>query len=187
MEHLIFRCKHCQREYTYCTYGNGPEYGTEAGCTKEYCSECQKAIDDALSGIKVKFGPVEIEIDGGEILPTLDEIKAREPQRYTVCLHPDSSYDNIDEFTHGWKKYVVKWNDDTPYDRHVFLVVTRDLIKDEVLKDKPWMADIGLDTYQHGTSMVRRFRRMAYGDVPENKLNKPDGRIMFMGFDYGLD
>ena len=31
MQHLILRCKHCHKEYTYCTYGNGPEFGTEEG------------------------------------------------------------------------------------------------------------------------------------------------------------
>ena len=52
MQHFRLRCKHCYKEYVYCTYGNGPEYGTEAGCSREYCAECQKAIDDALGKIQ---------------------------------------------------------------------------------------------------------------------------------------
>ena len=55
MQHLRIRCKHCQREYTYCTYGNGPEYGTESGCSMEYCADCQKAIDEALGKIPKKY------------------------------------------------------------------------------------------------------------------------------------
>ena len=35
MQHYRLRCKHCGKEYTYCTYGNGPEYGTQEGCSME--------------------------------------------------------------------------------------------------------------------------------------------------------
>lgn len=55
MEHLILRCKHCKREYTYCTYGNGPQYGTESGCTREYCAECANAIQNALKNIPIRY------------------------------------------------------------------------------------------------------------------------------------
>ena len=55
MEHLIFRCKHCNKEYLYCTYGNGEGYGTEKGCTREYCAECANAIQKALETIPVKY------------------------------------------------------------------------------------------------------------------------------------
>lgn len=55
MEHLIYRCQHCNKEYTYCTYGNGPNYGTEEGCTREYCSECANIIKNALSKIPIKY------------------------------------------------------------------------------------------------------------------------------------
>ena len=62
MEHLICRCKHCKREYTYCTYGNGPQYGTESGCTREYCAECANAIQNALKNIPIRYEgrPVKI-------------------------------------------------------------------------------------------------------------------------------
>lgn len=29
MQHIYRRCKHCNKEYFYCTYGNGPDWGTE--------------------------------------------------------------------------------------------------------------------------------------------------------------
>ena len=62
MEHLILRCNHCKKQYTYCTYGNGPEYGTEKDCTKEYCAECANAINNALKSIPIRFEgrPVKI-------------------------------------------------------------------------------------------------------------------------------
>ena len=55
MQHYRLRCKHCGKEYTYCTYGNGPKYGTQEGCSMEYCAECQKAIDKALEAIPRRY------------------------------------------------------------------------------------------------------------------------------------
>lgn len=55
MQHLIRRCKHCGKSYTYCTYGNGPEYGTQEGCSMEYCAECQNAINEALAKIPIRI------------------------------------------------------------------------------------------------------------------------------------
>ena len=39
MQHIYRRCKHCNKEYLYCTYGNGPEWGTEEYCSMDYCGE----------------------------------------------------------------------------------------------------------------------------------------------------
>lgn len=55
MQHIYRRCKNCNKEYLYCTYGNGPDWGTEKYCSMDYCGECQKAIDDALSKIPEKY------------------------------------------------------------------------------------------------------------------------------------
>ena len=55
MQHIYRRCKHCNKEYLYCTYGNGPDWGTEKYCSMDYCGECQKAIDDALSKIPERY------------------------------------------------------------------------------------------------------------------------------------
>ena len=55
MEHIYRRCKNCNKEYVYCTYGNGPDWGTEKYCSMDYCGECQKAIDDALSKIPERY------------------------------------------------------------------------------------------------------------------------------------
>lgn len=62
MEHIICRCKNCQTPYTYCTYGNGPEYGTNKGCTREYCSECANAIAEALNKIPRKYTGIRQQI-----------------------------------------------------------------------------------------------------------------------------
>ena len=55
MQHIYRRCKNCNKEYLYCTYGNGPDWGTEKYCSMDYCGECQKAIDDALSKIPERY------------------------------------------------------------------------------------------------------------------------------------
>lgn len=55
MEHIYRRCKHCNKEYVYCTYGNGPDWGTEKYCSMDYCGECQKAINNALSKITKRY------------------------------------------------------------------------------------------------------------------------------------
>lgn len=55
MQHIYRRCKQCNKEYVYCTYGNGPDWGTEKYCSMDYCGECQKAIDDALSKIPERY------------------------------------------------------------------------------------------------------------------------------------
>lgn len=55
MKHIYRRCKHCNKEYVYCTYGNGPDWGTEEHCSMDYCGECQKAINYVLSKIPKKI------------------------------------------------------------------------------------------------------------------------------------
>ena len=60
MQHIYRRCKNCNKEYVYCTYGNGPDWGTEKYCSMDYCGECQKEIDDALSDISAKTPKKEV-------------------------------------------------------------------------------------------------------------------------------
>ena len=52
MQHWKLRCKHCGRTYTYCTYGN------DDGCSRDYCGECQTAINNALGKIPKKITKV---------------------------------------------------------------------------------------------------------------------------------
>lgn len=85
MEHYILRCKHCNKEYTYCTYGNGPEFGTEEGCSKTYCADCQKAIDDALSKIPIRYTSKMIPVSQSDF-DTINEAIAKERERYLIDL-----------------------------------------------------------------------------------------------------
>ena len=104
MEHWVLRCKHCQKEYTYCTYGNGSQYGTEEGCSKEYCAECQKAIDEALGKIPLKFKPIEEEIKDDDLLQELLAIKENTKANAFPSMSKlviSMGFDFIDRYTHN--------------------------------------------------------------------------------------
>ena len=81
MQHLIRRCKHCGKAYTYCTYGNGPKYGTQEGCSMDYCAECQKAIDDALAKIPLRIVKKYTLADAKEI-EHISKIFEEEKEKY---------------------------------------------------------------------------------------------------------
>ena len=81
MQHFIRRCKHCGKSYTYCTYGNGPEYGTQERCSMDYCAEWQKAIDDALAKIPLRIVKKYTLVDAKEV-ERINEIFEEEKEKY---------------------------------------------------------------------------------------------------------
>ena len=98
MEHFTLRCKHCGIEYTYCTYGN------EDGCSLDYCSECQKVIDDALSKIPIKYIPkiknYEEDLDFNRINCIFDEEKAKYQSENPINISQlmgDMGYDIVEK------------------------------------------------------------------------------------------
>ena len=151
MQHFILRCKHCNKEYTYCTYGNGPEYGTEDGCSMDYCAECQTAINQALNKIPLKFEARQMEIkeprllDLFEKLRTEDKIRKRRAEETGLgnfpcicgCCGEKSNYDVIEEYHHNGKRYYVKWMDRKPSKKHVFIDMEYDLGNKKFTKH-PW-------------------------------------------------
>lgn len=82
MQHFIRRCKHCGKTYTYCTYGNGPEYGTQEGCSMEYCAECQKAIDDALGKIPLRIVKKYALVNDAKEIERISKIFEEEKEKY---------------------------------------------------------------------------------------------------------
>ena len=120
MQHYILRCKHCGKEYVYCTYGNGPEYGTEAGCSQTYCAECQTSINNALSKIDVKFRPEFRTIDGvdEETAEKLNKVREDWKEKSKDFVFPvlvkyiASKYDNVEEITADFTTYRIHWNND---------------------------------------------------------------------------
>ena len=103
MQHFIRRCKHCGKSYTYCTYGNGPEYGTQEGCSMDYCAECQKAIDDALAKKSIRIVKKYTIVDAKEI-ERISKIFEEEKEKYYSApkflnlrkMIPDWNYESVE-------------------------------------------------------------------------------------------
>lgn len=104
MEHLICRCKHCKQVYTYCTYGNGPKYGTKTGCTREYCAECENAIAKALHDIPRKYMSIRQLVTDKTEFESLNNIFDRCKDNFykennlfsTTRLIPDLGYKSVE-------------------------------------------------------------------------------------------
>jgi hypothetical protein len=187
MEHWNLRCKHCKTIYRYCTYGNGPEYGTEYGCSQEYCAECQKAIDSALGKIPVKFCPKRVEINDDDTLKTLEKIKDKVSKNNNfnlVSVFP-GEYDNIDRYTHDWKVYYVAYNNDNPSGKHLFVEMEYDIINKQITKNT-WTTDNGSDTYTHGIGIGGIFKNFKNATrIKPHDIPAPDGKFFYT--DYAWD
>lgn len=198
MQHFILRCKHCQKEYTYCTYGNGPDYGTEEGCSMEYCAECQKAIDKAFSAIPVKFKPERKEIKEPLLLELFSKIRKEEQQKKkeeeeknkivfpVICSSTDpDNYDNIETYIHKNKKYQVKWNDETPDKKHLFVFMEYDILKGQFTK-RPWRYE-EKDSYSfHRNAWKMMLKTLTENDtnpIPVEPMSMPMGNLFFMDWD----
>ena len=198
MQHLTFRCKHCQRTYTYCTYGNGPTYGTEAGCSKEYCAECQNAINEALGKIDVKYKPVYKEIRPTLGLPELlGKIKEDEEHRLAeerekngfnfprvISFSADEGYDNVEEYTHEYKTFRVEWNDGEEDCKHYFLRMEYD-IKNQQYTGNVWEAENRSDSYvkRCGFTLLNKTFQEAMDEAFQKSvkpMEQPTGKLFFM-------
>lgn len=157
MEHIKRRCKNCQRTYTYCTYGNGPEWGTEEGCSMEYCADCQKAIDEALGKIPKKYTWKWLEIRPtlglfDALAETKEKVeKKRKESNMPIIVRSNpllySTYDNADTYVRDGIEYCVEWNDSTPEDKHVHIKMEYNL-KYDYFTNNAWRVDTG-ETYYH--------------------------------------
>lgn len=113
MQHISCRCKHCGKSYTYCTYGNGPQFGTEEGCSMEYCGECQTAINEALSKIPVKFKPTLVPVTDEKTKEFLDTLFKQEKEKFYSEKHLNFAklvgnygYETVEECTFQWVRYI---------------------------------------------------------------------------------
>ena len=194
MQHFILRCKHCNKEYVYCTYGNGQEFGTEAGCSMEYCAECQKAIDLALGKIPVKFEARGMEIHEPMLFDLFYKLKCEhsksENELFPMIVEFSRDgweWDWIETYYHDGKKFEVKWNDDEE-DKHVFLFMEYDL-QSKNFTDKVWKFDSN-DSYsiRQGGRKVRNDMMKRLGstlftaDVPA--MVEPTGQLFFMDLPF---
>lgn len=176
MQHFILRCKHCQKEYVYCTYGNGPEYGTEDGCSMDYCPECQKAIDEALRKIPIKFEGRFQPINEPLLFPLFSKIRNDVVGVYKIYYC--GKYDNCDTYTHNGLKFNVEYNDNTPNDRHISVEMEYDLIEKK-FTGKPWKGE-SKDSYIHGRNTSREIASAINGKTYEPKpMPEPTGILFF--------
>lgn len=138
MEHIIYRCKHCKKEYTYCTYGNGPEYGTEKGCTREYCAECANAINEALSKIPHKYEGRESMITDQQEIEHINNIFDNCKHEYyskdgfSICavrMTRDWGYKTVEGcYINKCEFYRCKDNDDNTF---IYAMKEYDLVNDK--------------------------------------------------------
>lgn len=183
MEHLIYRCKHCNKEYVYCTYGNGEEYGTEKHCTREYCGECGKAIQDALSNIPIKIeGRKQLITDSKEfdrINAIFDKCKNEFKKEYNTInacrIIPDLGYKSVEGCYINKVEYHRCINDNGIV--HIYVFKEFDLINNKFTNKK---------YFQNNNPCERYFplTQLKFSDInfKEKKLEAPTGKIWFDDF-----
>ena len=188
MQHLILRCKHCHKEYTYCTYGNGPEFGTEEGCSREYCADCQKAIDNALSKIPVGYSSKYMEIHDSRIFEMFERVKqnykeavAKNPMEgLAIETLSMSLYDNTETYIHDGIKYKVEWDDETPEDKHVFIYAEFNLTTQK-FTGKPWkVLNDSSDYYSHRRCLKLKRREISTQQI--GMCEPPVGKLYYFDF-----
>lgn len=175
MQHLILRCKHCNKEYTYCTYGNGEEYGTENGCSKEYCAECQNAIYNALSKIPKKYEPRFKKIKEPRLLDLFDELRVKHlTDGSTIGCFREwiGDYDCAEYFIHNRKKYMLAWNDDNMTKKDIYISMEYDLINKK-FTENVWKFDEG-EKYSFSRNIIKEFTKLE-----SIKITQPDGRLFY--------
>lgn len=179
MEHFILRCKHCKKKYTYCTYGNGEGYGTEEGCSMEYCSECQKAIDEALGKIKVKFKPKYRKIEEPLLFEVFD--KLREHKQYSTYFVNEwiGDYDNAEYFIHNNKKFMVGWYDEKPDEKDIYILSEYDILND-CFTGNVWKCD-DKDTYYCSKNFFKNFNKGFSKNLLKDTegLPEPTGELFY--------
>ena len=184
MQHFKLRCKHCHTEYTYCTYGNGSDFGTEEGCSREYCARCQKAIDNALAKIPVECEPKYMEIHDSRIFEMFERAKknyiesVEENPINGLVFEPLSMslYDNTETYIHNGIKYKVEWDDDTPEDKHVFIYAEFNLANQN-FTGKPWRNNGLQEFYSHRRCL--KLKRSSELIGIEKPMDKPTGMISY--------
>ncbi len=186
MQHYYVRCKHCHREYLYCTYGNGPEYGTEEGCSRDYCSECQKAIDNALGKIPVKYtGKFKVIDSTPELMEFFRQVSIAynnkvENDEHKGVFFPRivpvfpagccaSDYDNVDTCVYNGRMFIIEYNDGEYKNARVSLEMEYDCINN-CFTNKYWV-ERGKAYYGHR----RPYKLMSKDLVPVQPMSPPSG------------
>lgn len=160
----------------------------------DYCAECQKAIDEALNKIPVKFGPKYMEVDDKRLLRLFNEIREKvekdrkEDENHWPELHPIlptlcSKYDIVERYTHKGREYLVEYDEDKPEEKHVTILAEYDLIK------KKFTGNAWIDEKSHKDTFIRQqnpwkalFREQIRSYIPSTPMDEPSGKVFFNDF-----
>lgn len=189
MEHILRRCKHCNKEYVYCTYGNGQTWGTEEHCSMDYCGECQTAINIALSNIPKKIS-YQMELipheDFNKINKIIDEEKEKrlkESKTMGMCMEmvKNQNYKYIEGCYIDHVYYIrgVKENNEIEIKQSM----EYDLINKCLTGKKYYDYDKPRNQYKH----LYQLPAINIEYLTVNKLPKPEGKINFFIEDYEWD
>lgn len=181
MQHFRRRCKHCGKAYTYCTYGNGPEYGTQKGCSMDYCAECQNAIDDALAKKTIRIVKKYTLVDAKEI-ERISKIFEEEKEKY----YSTPKFLNLRKIIPDWNCESVEmcYIDKTEYYKCVEydgtilykVAVEYDLIEGNFTGKNYFENDV-----HDGYVPVAQFRLPKfYSEVRVRPMNPPKGDLFYL-------
>lgn len=183
MQHFRLRCKHCQKEYTYCTYGNGPQYGTEEGCSMDYCAECQKAINDALSKIPHKCRPYYSFVTNSETKEKLEQVFNEERKKFNDSNHlnvaklvGDYGYESVEECTVDWVKYIRGVKEDGTVE---FKVEKEYDLLNKIETDKLYFDSTNNEKQRY--TPITQFKLPKIDKLNVNPLSPPQGDLFYMG------
>ena len=187
MQHLELRCKHCGIRYTYCTYGNMD------GCSKEYCGECQTAINKALSKIPKKITKrIDYITDKAEKL-RLDSVFDIEKKRYETnhLLKEETShrfpefipvignwgYESVERCYINGVEYYRCYNEDGTFD--IQAAKEFNLINNEYTGEL--YKEVGKHGYEYTPVSQSKF---PVGEelIPVKPMSLPDDKMIYMDF-----
>lgn len=182
MQHLLRRCKHCGKTYTYCTYGNGPGYGTEPGCSMDYCADCQNAINDALAKIPIRYIKKHIFVSDQEEITRLKTIFEDEKAKHyaneniihAALMIPDWGFDEVEKCYIDWVEYYKCVEDDG---RTLFQVAMEyDTVEGKFTGKKYEETDGEKRRY----IPVSQLRLPKFTKIKEQNMTPPSGEVFYM-------
>lgn len=182
MQHIFRRCKHCGKTYTYCTYGNGPGYGTEPGCSMDYCADCQNAINDALAKIPIRYIKKHIFVSDQEEITRLKTIFEDEKAKHyaneniihAVLMIPDWGFDKVEKCYIDWVEYYKCVEDDG---RALFQVAMEyDTVEGKFTGKKYEETDGEKRRY----IPVSQLRLPKFTKIKEQNMTPPSGEVFYM-------
>lgn len=183
MQHFIRRCKHCGKAYVYCTYGNGPEYGTQKGCSMEYCAECQNAINDALAKIPIKVVKKYAFVNDEKEIERISNIFEEEKKKYYntpkfldfTKIIPDWNCESVEScYIDGIEYYkCVEYDGSVSYK----VAVEYDVIEENFTGENYFEIDVHngyVPVVQH------RLPKFNFDEVKVRPMSPPKGEVFYM-------